>query len=357
MKKNALTKIACLFLLIILGSCSAGKLSKKNKSGIIIYPPPPDTARIQFLTRISSAADISGSRNWFVNFLLGKETGMPILKPYGIAVQKGKIFVCDKGLAGLEIIDLEKRSFDYFIPSGNGKLSMPLGCYADTSGLLYVADAGRLQIVVFDRDGNYVKSIGDTADFKPTDVFVYDRKIWVSNMAGHKIDVYSTDPPYILLNSFTQSEPGKIDYLYSPVNIFVNNEKVFVTDFGDFKIKMFSHDGKFLDTLGTYGINMGQLAKPKGTATDRESNVFVADAAFENVQIFNKEGKLLMFFGGPYKGPGDMWLPVEVVIDYDNMSYFQKYVATGFELKYLIFVSNQFGPDKITVYGRIVPVK
>ena len=81
----------------------------------------------------------------------------------------------------------------------------------------------------------------------------------------------------------------------------------------------------------------------------------MVDAGFENVQIFNKDRKLLMYFGGSYKGPGDMWLPAKIIIDYDNLEYFQKYVDPGFTLKYLIFVTNQYGPDKVNVYGRVTP--
>ena len=62
-----------------------------------------------------------------------------------------------------------------------------------------------------------------------------------------------------------------------------------------------------------------------------------------------------MSFGGPYKGPGDMWLPAKVIIDYDNTKYFEKYVDKRFKLKYLILVSNNFGTDKINVYGYVEP--
>jgi hypothetical protein len=60
-----------------------------------------------------------------------------------------------------------------------------------------------------------------------------------------------------------------------------------------------------------------------------------------------------MYFGGSYTKPGDMWLPAKVVIDYKNLDYFQEYVHPSFNLKYLIFVTNQYGPDKINVYGFI----
>ena len=64
-----------------------------------------------------------------------------------------------------------------------------------------------------------------------------------------------------------------------------------------------------------------------------------------------------MFFGGRYTGPGYMWLPAKVIIDYDNLSYFKKFVDPGYELKYLLLVTNQYGPDKINVYGHVEPAK
>jgi len=65
----------------------------------------------------------------------------------------------------------------------------------------------------------------------------------------------------------------------------------------------------------------------------------------------------LLFFGGSYEGPGDMWLPTKVIIDYDNLKYFEEYVDPKFDLEYLIFVANQFEPNKVSVYGSIAAKK
>ncbi|MFZ4550091.1 MAG: hypothetical protein ACOYN4_21765, partial [Bacteroidales bacterium] len=122
-------------------------------------------------------------------------------------------------------------------------------------------------------------------------------------------------------------------------------------------IKIFSYEGEFIRSVGSYGQGIGQFSRPKGIAVDRDSNLYVVDAGFENTQIFSSEGKLLMFFGGNYKGPGDMWLPAKVTLDYDNLKYFEKFVDPSFNLKYLVFVSNQFGPDKISIYGAVEAAK
>jgi hypothetical protein len=71
------------------------------------------------------------------------------------------------------------------------------------------------------------------------------------------------------------------------------------------------------------------------------------------VQIFNKEGRLLMFFGEGGDKPGSFLLPAKITIDYDNLQYFEKYAQPGFQIEYLVFVTSQFGPRLVNVlaYG------
>ena len=112
---------------------------------------------------------------------------------------------------------------------------------------------------------------------------------------------------------------------------------------------MFSTDGELKKIVGSYGKNIGQFSRPKGIANDRDGNLFVVDAAFENVQIFNQELQLLMFFGGH----GQMNLPAGITTDYANLDYFKPYVYEDFELKFLVYVTNQYPPNKIGVYGFV----
>ena len=75
------------------------------------------------------------------------------------------------------------------------------------------------------------------------------------------------------------------------------------------------------------------------------------DAAFNNVQVFNRDGRLLMFFGGGGEKPGNLVLPAKISIDYDNLKYFTPYVAPGFEVRFLVLVTSQFGPRRVDVYA------
>lgn len=333
-------------------SCSRQLSPNKQANSLVIYPPPPDTTRIQYLTTISNSQHVTGRRGALARFVLGEKTPQPVIKPYGIAIQNGRLYVCDASIAGLEIIDLNTKSFEYFIPKGKGQLKMPANCALDSTGNLYVADASRRQIVVFDASGNYVDAFGEANDAKPTDISVSAGKLWVPDAAHNVVNVYKQDTRKLLF-SFPDSLETGDGHLFQPVNISVRGDNVYVTDFGDFKVKMYTKKGEFVSSIGSFGNTPGQFVRPKGIDVDRDGILYAVDAGFENIQMFNREGQLLMYFGGPYKGPGDMWLPAKVVIDYDNLKFYQSYVDPGYKLKYLILVTNQYGPDKINVYGAV----
>ncbi|HSO86724.1 MAG TPA: hypothetical protein VLQ91_09255 [Draconibacterium sp.] len=340
--------------IVFFNSCSTTKHNSKKGKTLVIYPAPPDTARIQYLTSYSSSTDVTGGQNKVMKTIFGEEGPKIISKPMGIEINKNKIYICDIDIGGLEIIDLEKNKFDFFVPEGKGALKLPLNCFVDEKGFLYIADGNRRQIVIFNEQGNYVNAFGQEGDYKPTDVFVYDNKIWVVNIKN-QVDVYDVDQGNKFLFSFPKKEDDKIGNLYQPTNIYIQDNKIYVTDFGDFKIKIYTLDGEFLNSVGSYGKNVGQFVRPKGIAVDNESNLYVVDAGFENTQIFDKGSRLLMFFGGTYNGPGGMYLPSGITIDYNHLKYYEKFVDPDFHLKYLIFITNQYGPDKVNVYGAIEP--
>ncbi|MEN8191402.1 MAG: hypothetical protein ABFS12_01215 [Bacteroidota bacterium] len=342
------------FLTTVFISCSSD-VTKQTPDEIIIYPSPPEPTRIQYLTKFSNSFDVTEGRSGFMDYVAGdKEEGNSIIKPYGIKIYKGKIYICDTILGGLEIIDLKAKTFEYFQPKGFGTIKKPINIDIDDMGNIYVADAGRREIIVFDKELKYKTSFGTAAELKPTDVFCYDNKLFVANMLAHRIEVYDKGTYKHLYNlPDTNYQHGEHGYINAPTNIFVQKDTLYVSDFGAFRIKKYTLDGQFVDTVGSYGRGIGQFVRPKGIAVDKDNVLYVVDSGFENVQMFNSAGQLLMFFGGPYSGPGDMYLPAKVSIDYDNLEYFQEYVDDRFDLKYLIFVTNQYGPDKINVYGYV----
>ena len=69
-------------------SCAPRLTRTLTDDNLMIFPAPPDTTRIQYLTSFSNSLDVTGRRSGFAEFILGKAEGKPITKPYGLSIYK-----------------------------------------------------------------------------------------------------------------------------------------------------------------------------------------------------------------------------------------------------------------------------
>ena len=74
-------------------------------------------------------------------------------------------------------------------------------------------------------------------------------------------------------------------------------------------------DGTPVFNFGGNCTQFGCMARSKGVALSSEGYIFVVDAKFGVVQIFDQEKQLLLNFGGFGTGPGQMILPAGIHID------------------------------------------
>lgn len=83
-----------------------------------------------------------------------------------------------------------------------------------------------------------------------------------------------------------------------------------------------NREGDFLAAFGKPGQVPGCFARPKGIAADSASHLYIVDALFDNIQIFNTAGELLLFFGEPRGWAGGSFsLPNGIHIDDQNTIY------------------------------------
>jgi sugar lactone lactonase YvrE len=332
----------------------------------VVFPAPPDPPRIQFLLALASSWDVTGERprdSW-LSRLTGEEEEERLLhliqKPYGMALHDDRLFVCDAYLRGFVRIDLVARTFEPIKPAGQGTLDVPINCDVDpVRGNLLVTDTGRDQVVVLDLDGAYRTAFALPEGGRPSDLVVHGNEVWVADMAGAAVHVYDAGT-FALLRSFPGegAQEGEFETrILRPINLDVSERGFYLTDMGDFHAKAFTLDGTHRWSVGGVGQIPGSFGRPKGVAVDSAGRMYVVDAAFENVQIFNDEGQLLMFFGGPYSGLGTMYLPAQVRIYSEGIDFFRSYLDPRFGLDAVIFVTNQYGPDKVSVYGLIHPLE
>jgi sugar lactone lactonase YvrE len=336
-------------LVVLLAGCASKPTSKASYT---FFPPAPDEPRIQFLTSFSSDVDLGRSSS-FVDFVTGRPTGpSPLVKPYGLALREGKLYVCDTMTASIEVFDLEKKKARYLKPKGEGRLQVPINIHFDQDGTIYVTDTGRDQIVIFDKDEKYVSAMGVKDEMKPSDVAITPDRLYVADLKDHCVKVYGK-ADHKLLFTIPRDPKATEGKLFSPTNLSIDKQgRLLVSDTGAFVVQVYDLEGKYIRRIGQQGVAPGLFARPKGVATDREGRIYVVDASTQVVQLFDTEGKLLMFFGSPGNSTqGELYLPAGIDVDYDNTGVFKNLVAPGKELEYVILVASQFGYNKVSVYG------
>ena len=330
----------------------AGCATKATKSKFVFYPPPPDEPHIQYLASFSSARDLGG--NWsFQDFVLGtKEGSRMIAKPYGIAAHGNRVYICDSGAASLAIVDFKKPSLRFFNQDGEGRMRQPINVAVDTNGTVYVTDTDRGQVLIYSDDENYVDAIGKKDEMKPSGIAVTADRIYVGDLKNHLVRVYDKAKLNLLFTIPGTNSPAEAK-LFLPISLAVNRQgQLCVSDAGGFFVKIFDAQGNLVRKIGDAGQGFGQFFRNKGIATDAENRIYVVDAATSVAQFFDDQGQLLTFLGDEKAGgEGALYLPAGVAVDYENIAHFQKYAAPGFTIEYLIYVTNQVGTHRVSVFG------
>jgi len=341
--------------LLVLAGCG-GKVEQTDL-GPVFFPPPPNEPRIQFLKGIDSAVDVTGKDESFGLVAVvgeGEEQRIDqIAKPYGVATHKGKIYVCDTSGAQVFILDLVNKKFEKL--QGNfstGKLKKPINLDLDEDGKLYVTDTTRNEVLVYDQSGNFLKSYGSTMDWKPIDLGIHGKYLHVTDFKNYEVKVLDRESGKLITAFGASGAEDTLDNLSMPLGLAVNNKGyVRVVNMSGGRVVTMDRDGHVLGSFGKMGDGFGQFGRPKGIAMDEQDRIYVADSAHQNVQIFTDKGRLLIFFGDPGLPKGSMNMPTAVAVTTDNLDYYQKLAAPGFILEQVIIVTNQFGDDKVAIYG------
>jgi hypothetical protein len=327
----------------------------------VFFPPPPAVPRLQFLTSFSGPEDFSPrTTGGFERFVLGEPKALEgITAPYGMAIFEGKLYVCDVGRRMVAVFDLRNRTFDYL--TNDRRWMRPVNIFIDDRGWKYVADSTAGRVFVFDRDDNLINMLGKKLKIRPVDVVVRGALCYVTDYASNQVVVLSkVTGEEIMRVGLTRRTIGRAQPeaelppgQFSLISDLALDQQgnIYVTDKAGARITQFDSSGIFRRTIGQLGDNIDEFVRPKGIAIDRENRIWVVDAAAEVAKIYNEQAQLLLFFGLPGNEPGMMNLPATIVVDYDNVEFFQRYAVPGASIEFLVLVSNQHGPNKISVYG------
>lgn len=188
-------------------------------------------------------------------------------------------------------------------------MTRPVGVSLDEEGNLYVADEYAHHIVVFDREGNVIDTIGQPVGgliegeptfTRPNMVRVGpDGQLYVADTWDYGVDILTQDGD--LVTEWGQAgefgfaaDVNPVDALWGPRDVVVSDEGlVFVSDTGNKRIRVYEIiDGQaiYVRDIGTGGSGFGQLNEPSGLALHPDGRVYVADTWNRRIGVFMQDG-------------------------------------------------------------------
>jgi len=179
----------------------------------------------------------------------------------------------------------------------------------DAQDRAYVFNRGEHPVIVFDRDGNFLRSWGEGLFARPHGIFIGpDDSVYCTDDLDHTVRKFTPDGK-LLLTLGTSGEPSdtgaiSVDYrtiqrvglpFHYPTNVALSpSGEIYVSDgYGNARVHKFSSDGRLLFAWGEVGNGPGQFHVPHGIAVNRQGTVYVADRENSRIQLFAPDGNFI----------------------------------------------------------------
>ncbi len=311
-------KLFTLFTLLTLFFVACATPPPRKEPIELSWPLPPDKPRIKFIAAYQSERDLNPPTQW-LEALVGPDPTRSLIRPFfAVPDKKGNIYVSDNQQKVVLKFDLEKKKVSVFGPYG-----VPLGMdIIHSKGILLIAD-GISKVVYGVRLEDGRPAMGISSNFiRPVAVRVDEKnqRIYVVDSARSDIQVFDLSGRYL----FTIGKRGNGDGEFLiPLGIDIDKEgRIYVADTFNYRIQVLDKDGHYITSLGYGpGRRIGNFDKLKNVALDSDGHIYALDASFSNIQIFDIENKMYMFFGSPGNNIGQFFMPTGIYIDDNDYIY------------------------------------
>jgi len=176
------------------------------------------------------------------------------------------------------------------------------GICVDSADNVYVFHTGQESVVVFDQQGNFIKSWGKEFAGGAHGFYLHQdvdgREYLYMTDTERALVVKATLEGNILLEVEAPNRPDLYDQdrKYIPTDVCVApNGDIYVSDgYGQYYIHQYDAIGNYIRSWGGAGSEPGKLLEPHGISIDLRSSepeIYVADRKNKRIQVFTLEGK------------------------------------------------------------------
>ena len=186
------------------------------------------------------------------------------------------------------------------------KLGQVSAVAPDGHGEVFVFHRGEHPILVFNREGKFLRSFGD-GQIARAHGLRFDAKgnVWITDVGNHTVRKFSHDGK-LLLTLGQEGKPGETpDQFNQPADVaFGPHGEVYVADgYGNSRVVKFSAEGKYIKAWGKKGTQDGEFNLVHVVVVDDQGTVYVGDRENNRIQIFDGDGNFKgkwTEFGAPF---------------------------------------------------------
>lgn len=171
------------------------------------------------------------------------------------------------------------------------------GVAVDKQDRAFVFNRGEHPVIVFDRDGKFLRSWGEGVIRRAHGITIdADDMVWLTDDLHHTVRKFTPDGK-LLLTIGDPDQPaalqgGKPFNRPTHVAICPKSGYLFVSDgYGNSRVHKYAPDAAYVMSWGEPGTDPGQFNLPHNLVTDRDGMVYVADRENHRVQIFDGQGR------------------------------------------------------------------
>ena len=185
--------------------------------------------------------------------------------------------------------------------SADGQFRDAYALDVDSFGNVYVIDASRNDVQVFDPDGHFLRKWGSAGSaagqFNLPQGLAVDsaNNVYVADTENHRVQKFDSFGTFVLSFGTFGSGPGQFKSSYGMDTDALGN--VYVTDLGNRRVQKFDSDGNFLFTFGSQGLGDGQFAGPTSVRVAIDGSIYVADQPLHRIQKFRANGSFVVKWG------------------------------------------------------------
>lgn len=283
----------------------------------LVWPPQPDKARLEYVGEIKFD-DLSPKSGFFgkIKRFLGGKTAQDLLSlPFDMVVMNKSIFLTCQNFQYLIEVDQADNSFRLHSDKKH-PFAYPLALCSGGPDVVFISDSENGSVYRY-QNGKLTLFIGDNL-MRPTGLAASPERgrLYVVDTGEHDIKMFDFDGNF--LGRFPDSGMTEAR-LHYPTFAWIGegDDYLLVNDALNFRIARFDLDGNFVSAFGEEGDGPGTFSRPKGIATDSQGHIYVVDYLFDNLQIFNDQGQVLLAVGSRGQDRGQFWSPggIDIVND------------------------------------------